>query len=164
MKSLKFTFYFGLLLGFTFLATPAMGSHKGGSMGMASEDLLNSILDYTSAPTMVSASTSGTSGCENWNFVQNNRVQLLELSWKTISEDVAKGQGEYLEILSKMCGCQGEYEQTFKSMLYGNYPHFSEDMKEIDNSYERAHLLDYEINRLIQSYRLEGQCVYSYSS
>ena len=82
MKSLKFTFYFGLLLGFTFLATPAMGCHKGGSMGMASEDPLNSTLDYTSGSTMVSASTSGTSGCENWDFVQSNRAQYLELSWK----------------------------------------------------------------------------------
>ena len=91
-------------------------------------------------------------------------MQYLELSWKTISEDVAKGQGEHLEALSQIYGCQGEYEQTFKSMLYGNHPHLFEDMKEIDNNYERAHLLDYEIYRLIQSYHLENQCVYLYSS
>ena len=163
MKTLILPFFISFLLGFIFLATPAIGCHKGGSMGVASEDPLNSTVDYTSASTFVSASTSGTSGCENWDFVQSNRAQYLELSWKTISEDVAKGQGEHLEALSKMYGCQGEYEQTFQSMLYGNYPHLFEDMKEID-SYERAHLLDYEINRLIQSYRLEDQCVYSYSS
>ena len=163
MKTLILPFFIGLLLGFTFLTTTAIGCHKGGSMGVASEDPLNSTVDYTSASTFVSASTSGTSGCENWDFVQSNRAQYLEHSWKTISEDGAKGQGEHLEALSKMYGCQGEYEQTFQSMLYGNYPHLFEDMKEID-SYERAHLLDYEINRLIQSYRLENQCVYSNSS
>ena len=95
------------------------------------------------------ASTSGTLGCENWDFVRNNRVQYLDLAWNNLSEEVAQGKGEHIIALSGMYGCNGEYKQTFESLLYGNYPHLFLEMKEID-SYERAHLLDYEINRLIE--------------
>ena len=94
------------------------------------------------------ASTSGTLGCENWDFVRNNRVQHLEMVWYKLSEEVAQGKGEHITALSNMYGCNGEYQQTFESLLYGNYLHLFLEMKGID-SYERAHLLDYEINRLI---------------
>mgnify|MGYP003317214530 FL=1 len=46
---------------------------------------------------------------------------------------------------------------------YGNYPHLFLEMKEID-SYERAHLLDYEINRLIEVNKMGEKCSYFSSS
>ena len=109
------------------------------------------------------ASTSGTLGCENWDFVSNNRVQYLDLAWNKLSEEVAKGKGENIDALSGMFGCYGEYQQTFESLLYGSYPHLFLEMEEID-SYERAHLLDYEINRLFQANKLDEKCTYFSSS
>ena len=130
---------------------------------MASKDPLNLTLDYVSASTMVLASTFGTLGCENWDFVRNNRVQYLDLVWNNLSKEVAQGKGEHIAALSGMYGCNGEYQQTFESILYGNYPHLFLEMKEID-SYERAHLLDYEINRLIEVNKMGEKCSYFSSS
>ena len=146
-----------------FLTQTALACHKGGAMGMASEDPLNSTIDYSSGSTFVFASTSGTLGCENWDFVKSNRMQYLDMVWNKLSEEVAQGKGEHISALSNMYGCNGEYKQTFESLLYGNYPHLFLEMKEID-SYERAHLLDYEINRLIEVNKMGEKCSYFSSS
>ena len=163
MISPKFTIFFGLLFVFSFQAFTAMACHEGGPMGFASKKPTSLITDYTSSPIFVSASTLGTLGCENWDFVKNNRVQYLDVAWNKLSEEVAQGKGEHIVALSQMYGCQGEYKHTFESLLYGNYPHLFSEMKEIE-SYERAHLLDYEINRLIQVNRMENKCAYTSSS
>ena len=163
MKIIKLNIFFGLLLGLLFLATTAMACHKGGALGMASKDPLASTIDYSSGSTFAIASTAGSLGCENWDFVKNHRVEYIDRVWNTLSEEVAQGKGEHIVALSQMYGCHGEYKQTFESLLYGNYPHLFSEMKEIE-SYERAHLLDYEINRLIQVNRMEDQCTYTSSS
>jgi len=159
MKPLRTLLIIVLINACLFLTQTALACHKGGAMGMASEDPLNSTIDYSSGSTFVFASTSGTLGCENWDFVRNNRVQYLDLAWNKLSEEVAQGKGEHITALSDMYGCNGEYKQTFESLLYGNYPHLFLEMKEID-SYERAHLLDYEINRLIDVNKMGEKCSY----
>ena len=146
-----------------FFTQTVLACHKGGAMGMASEDPLNSTIDYSSGSTFVFASTSGTLGCENWDFVRNNRVQFLDMAWNKLSEEVAQGKGEHITALSDMYGCNREYQQTFGSLLYGSYPHLFLEMEEID-SYERAHLLDYEINRLIDVNKMGDKCSYVSSS
>jgi len=163
MKTLKLIIFFGLLPVFTFQASTVFACHEGGAMGFASEDPVASTTDYSSGSTFIFASTFGSLGCKNWDFVKNNRVQYLDLVWNKLSEEVAKGKGEHLVALSQMYGCQGEYKHTFESLLYGNYHHLFSEMKEIE-SYERAHLLDYEINRLIKVNRMENQCAYTSSS
>ena len=157
MKPLRTLLIIILVIACSFLTHTAFACHKGGAMGMASEDPLNSTIDYSSGSTFVFASTSGTLGCENWDFVKNNRMQYLDMAWSKLSEEVAQGKGEHIAALSGMYGCSGEYQQTFESLLYGNYPHLFLEMKEIE-SYERAHLLDYEINRLIEVNRMGEKC------
>ena len=159
MKPLRTLLIILLINACLFLTQTALACHKGGAMGMASEDPLNSTIDYSSGSTFVFASTSGTLGCENWDFVRNNRVQHLEMVWYKLSEEVAQGKGEHITALSGMYGCNREYQQTFESLLYGNYPHLFLEMKEID-SYERAHLLDYEINKLIEVNKMGEKCSY----
>ena len=163
MKSCKLAMFFGLFFVCAFQTSYVVACHKGGAMGIASQDPIASTIDYTFASTFVFGSTQGTLGCENWDFVKNNRVQYLDLVWNTLSEEVAKGKGEHILALSGMYGCQGEYKQTFESLLYGNYQHLFSEMNDIEN-YERAHLLENEINRLIQVNRIEDQCTYTSSS
>ena len=102
----KFTIFFGLLFVFSLQAFTAQACHEGGPMGFASKKPTALITDYTSAPTFISASTSGSLGCENWDFVKNNRVQYIDLVWNKLSEEVAQGKGEHLVALSQMYGCQ----------------------------------------------------------
>ena len=163
MKPLRTLLIVLLINACLFLTQTALACHKGGAMGLASEDPFNSTIDYSSGSTFVFASTSGTLGCENWDFVRNNRVQYLDMAWNKLSEEVAQGKGEHITALSGMFGCNGEYQQTFKSLLYGNHPHLFLEMIEID-SYERAHLLDYEINRLIEVNKIGEKCSYFSSS
>ena len=163
MKTLKLIIFFGLLPVFTFQASTVFACHEGGAMGFASEDPVASTTDYSSGSTFIFASTFGTLGCKNWDFVKNNRVQYLDIAWNKLSEEVAQGKGEHILALSGMYGCNGEYQQTFESLLYGNYPRLFSEMKEID-SYERAHLLDYEINRLIEVNKMGEECSYFSSS
>ena len=163
MKPLRTLLIILLINACLFLTQTALACHKGGAMGMASEDPLNSTIDYSSGSTFVFASTSGTLGCENWDFVKSNRMQYLDMAWNKLSEEVAQGKGEHITALSEMYGCNGEYKQTFESLLYGNYPHLFLEMKEID-SYERAHLLDYGINRLIKVNKMGEKCSFFSSS
>ena len=76
-----------------------------------------------------------------------------------MSEGVSHGKGQHLTALSQIYGCYGDYENTFKSILYGNYPHLFFEGEEID-PYERSHLLEYEINRLINEYNISEHCTY----
>ena len=163
MKPLRTLLIILLINSCLFLTQTSLACHKGGAMGMASEDPLNSTIDYSSGSTFVFASTSGTLGCENWDFVRNNRVQYLDMVWYKLSEEVAQGKGEHIVALSGMYGCYGEYQQTLESLLYGNYQHLFLEMKGID-SYEISHLLDYEINRLIDINKMCEKCSYFLSS
>ena len=157
MKSCKLAMFFGLFFGCVFQTSYVVACHKGGAMGIASQDPIASSIDYTFASTFAFGSTQGTLGCENWDFVKNNRVQYLDLVWNNLSEEVAQRKGEHLVALSKMYGCEGEYQQTFESMLYGNYHRLFLGMNSIE-SYERAHLLENEINILIKKSGFKDQC------
>ena len=157
MKSCKLAMFFGLFFVCAFQTSSVVACHKGGAMGIASQDPIASTIDYTFASTFAFGSTQGTLGCENWDFVKNNRVQYLDLVWNKLSEEVAQGKGEHLVALSKMYGCEGEYKQTFESLLYGNYPRLFLEMETIE-SYERAHLLENEINILIKKSGFKDQC------
>ena len=156
MKSIKITM-FGVALVFLFQVSTVLACHKGGPMGYASEDPLNASIDYSSASTFMSASTSGTLGCENWDIVKSNRVEYLDKTWNALSEQISQGKGEHLVALSQMYGCTGEYQLTFESILYGNYPSLFLDMSSVE-SYERAHLLEDEINLLIQKSGIKNKC------
>ena len=69
-------------------------------MGFASEDPLASTTDYSSGSTFIFASTFGTLGCKNWDFVKNNRVQYLDIAWNKLSEEVAQGESATFDFLS----------------------------------------------------------------
>jgi len=100
MKILKLNIFFGLLLVFSFQASTVFACHEGGSMGFASEDPLASTTDYSSGSTFIFASTFGTLGCKNWDFVKNNRVQYLDIAWNKLSEEVALGESATFYLLS----------------------------------------------------------------
>ena len=163
MKSTIKLFIIVLINACLFLTQTALACHEGGAMGFASEDPVASTTDYSSGSTFVFASTSGTLGCENWDFVRSNRVQYIDLVWSNLSREIAQGKGEHITALFGMYGCNGEYKIALESILLGNYPHLFLEMKEID-SYERAHLLDYEINRLIEVNKMGKKCSYFSSS
>ena len=84
---------------------PAMACHKGGALGYASGSPLMSTTDYVLAPIWIFASTSGTSGCENWDLVQNSQEKYIDQNWNHLAEEAAQGKGEHLDALAQLLGC-----------------------------------------------------------
>ena len=65
MNSIKTFVTINILICFMTVAPYVMACHKGGAIGYASKDPINSTIDYSSASTFITASTSGTLGCKN---------------------------------------------------------------------------------------------------
>jgi len=96
------------------------GACRGeGFMGISSNDPIMSWVDLTYSPVYTSASTSGTSGCKNWDFTFEEYVlhQFLEKSHNQILVEAVKGKGIHIEALSMMT-CPDSSSKMFADMLY----------------------------------------------
>ena len=102
LKSVFLHLMLFLILGLNF---KLMGACRGeGFMGISSNDPIMSWVDFTYSPVYTSASTSGTSGCKNWDFTYDEYVlqQFLEKSHNQILVETVKGKGIHIEALSMM--------------------------------------------------------------
>ena len=70
--------------------------------------------------------TSGTSGCQKHDLVllQKKKIHFIEANRGPLDYEVALGQGERLEALVNLFGCQGESAQLFKKDLRANRAKF----------------------------------------
>lgn len=108
-------------LGWIFLI-PRVGiaCHKGGSMGLAKGRPGALSADFTYSFTFTSASTSGTSGCKNWDFVkfrQEAQKQYIAQKWEYLSEEAARGSGAHLQALAQLIGCAPQSSSQFNQFL-----------------------------------------------
>lgn len=125
--------------------------HQGGALGMASKNPFSSTIDYTFASTFVFASTSGTLGCENWDFVRINQEEYIGENWNYIAEDAAQGNGTYLAAFAQMMGCSGKSEIEFRSIIQTNYG--SLFTQSYLSDYERPHQFLGKIEELLKKER-----------
>ena len=95
--------------------------HKGGPMGFATNDPGGFSLDITLSPTFTGASTKGTSGCKDWDYSLQQRIQYLETQWTFLSEEASQGKGENLIALGQMMGCNTERQVQFAFLLRNHY-------------------------------------------
>ena len=101
-----------LISGLIFLFLGASFQLKGacrgeGFMGISSKDPIMSWVDLTFSPVYTSASTSGTSGCKNWDFPYEQYMEyvireFIDNSQKQLLAETVKGYGTHLEALSMM--------------------------------------------------------------
>ena len=92
-------------------------------MGFADKDPIMSTTDYTSGVTSLTASTSGTSGCRNWDFVdllKEEQNHYIAENWELLSEEAFKGEGEHLLALSSIMGCSPSQTSEFQKILIQN--------------------------------------------
>ncbi len=73
-------------------------------MGFASENPGMFSVDLTLSPTFAAASTSGTSGCQQWHYAQE-QDRFLETQWEQLAQESAQGGGPHLMALSRLMGC-----------------------------------------------------------
>ena len=92
-----------------------------GFMGISSKDPIMSWVDLTYSPVYTSGSTSGTSGCRNWDFSQyleHEQRQFIKKSHQQLLVETVRGQGPHLEVLSRLMECPQASSEVFAGMLW----------------------------------------------
>ena len=103
-------------------AEPQAACRGEGFMGISSRDPIMSWVDLTYSPIYSSASTSGTSGCKNWDFgyesyTENVLRKFLKKSHDQLLFETVKGQGPHIEALSRLMACPHSSKDAFSDML-----------------------------------------------
>ena len=103
-------------------AEPQAACRGEGFMGISSRDPIMSWVDLTYSPVYSSASTSGTSGCKNWDFgyeryAENVLRQFLKKTHEQILFETVQGQGPHIDALSRLMACPHSSKDAFYDML-----------------------------------------------
>jgi len=103
-------------------AEPQAACRGEGFMGISSRDPIMSWVDLTYSPVYSSASTSGTSGCKNWDFGYERYTeyvlrQFLKKSHEQLLSETVQGQGPHIEALSRLMACPYSSKDVFSDML-----------------------------------------------
>ena len=103
-------------------AEPQAACRGEGFMGISSRDPIMSWVDLTYSPVYSSASTSGTSGCKNWDFgyeryAENVLRQFLKKTHEQLLFETVQGQGPHIDALSRLMSCPHSSIDTFSDML-----------------------------------------------
>ena len=93
-----------------------------GYMGISSRDPIMSWVDITYSPIYSSASTSGTSGCKNWDFGYERYTefalrQFLKKSHEQFLSETVQGKGPHIDALSRLMSCPHSSKEVFSDML-----------------------------------------------
>ena len=108
---------------FFFVKAELQAACRGeGYMGISSRDPIMSWVDLTYSPIYSSASTSGTSGCKNWDFGYERYYeyvlnQFLKKSHEQFLSETVQGQGPHIETLSRLMACPDSSKDAFFDML-----------------------------------------------
>ena len=106
-----------------FIKAESQAACRGeGFMGISSRDPIMSWVDLTYSPVYSSASTSGTSGCKNWDFGYERYTeyvlrQFLKKSHEQLLSETVQGQGPHIEALSRLMECPHSSKDAFSDML-----------------------------------------------
>ena len=103
-------------------AEPQAACRGEGFMGISSRDPIMSWVDLTYSPVYSSASTSGTSGCKNWDFgyeryAENVLRQFLKKTHEQLLFETVQGQGPHIDALSRLKSCPHSSKDSFSDML-----------------------------------------------
>ena len=115
--------FFGVLITllFGYICHLQAACRGEGFMGISSKDPIMSWVDLTFSPAFTSSSTSGTSGCKNWEFSQyldHERRQFINNSHEHLLVETVRGQGPHLEALSRLMECSQSSSELFSEMLW----------------------------------------------
>ena len=104
------------------LSTSAVACHEGGAMGFASGNINGLIIDIISIPTFAFASSSGTSGCKNWEFADiTEQERYIVFNWDRLSQESAQGSGKSIEAFAILSQCTPEAYPYFQRVMHQNY-------------------------------------------
>ena len=108
---------------FLFVKAELQAACRGeGYMGISSRDPIMSWVDLTYSPIYSSASTSGTSGCKNWDFGYERYTEFalrkfLKNSHEQFLSETVQGKGPHIDALSGLMSCPDSSKEVFSNML-----------------------------------------------
>ena len=94
------------------------------------------MVDITFSPLYSSSTTSGTSGCQNWDFalhLQKEREKFVRIRHQQLLEQSSTGDGPLLEAWSMLMACPREVQPRFNDLMRNHFP----ESEEVLNSPER---------------------------
>ena len=97
-----------------------------GFLGVSSKDPIMSWVDLTYSPVYSSASTSGTSGCKNWDltqYLEREQRQFIKKSHQQLLVEMVRGQGPHLVALARLMECPQSSSKVFAVMLWEHRQH-----------------------------------------
>lgn len=97
---------------------------EGGFVGASDRNPVMSSVDITFSPVYSSATTSGTSGCPNWNFSQYldmSREKFVLIKKEALIEETVQGDGQHLHALASLMGCSTSGYPLFTNMMRLHY-------------------------------------------
>ncbi len=87
-----------------------------------------SVVDISFSPVYSGATTSGTSGCKNWDFARGlemERMRFVEREKENIILETARGTGPRLEALAGLMTCSPPNQHEFNAMLRRHFNEIS---------------------------------------
>ena len=99
----------------------SLACHKKGPMCFASKNPAMMTVDVSLSPTFAFASSSGTSGCKNWDYSLNLFDNFINDNFDKIKEESSRGDGKYLSAMYSLMGCNKKYYNNFKVVIKKNY-------------------------------------------
>ena len=111
---------------------------------MTPQDPVMSSVDITFSPAYSASSTSGTSGCQNWdfanNFIEKERINYVFSQKNEILIETAIGEGPHLDAFSVLMSCDPKVQKYFNKMLKDNFFETNIILK-VKKEYEKFPLL-----------------------
>jgi hypothetical protein len=126
MKNFFIVFLFFFLIGFSQYVLAADGSSGCGAgwYVLKKNSLVSSSLRATTNVSFLNTvgMTFGTSNCSKHSIVQNDKktIHFIEANQYQIVVDMARGDGEYIDALSSVMGCEN-VSRSFKRVLKDSY-------------------------------------------
>lgn len=115
-----------------------------------------SFTDNTFRFTNLGAITSGTSGCSNSGIVQSEQQKIyISHTYANLEEEVAKGEGPFLDSLLQLMGCSPQAKPDFVELSQQKY---DEIFVEQANAEQQAEIFFQGMKALMQEPRLVNQC------
>ena len=130
-------------------------------MGISSKDPIMSWVDLTNSPLYASSSTSGTSGCKNWdfsNYLEYERTKFVTKSFSQILAESSRGYGSHIKALSMLMACPTSSYGTFAVLLLEQ----SKQTYHVVNSYEQGRKFIIKLSEWIKEHSvLSEKCQFS---
>ena len=120
-----------------------MGTAAGGAAASSNGGLLLS--------TASSSSTSGGLFCDWVNVDEKEKIQFIVYNHDVLMEDISKGSGENLNVLSSLYNCSGVVQDDFTKMMRNSFIHKNELYYNSKLNYQNTQEMMKEIRKNIQN-------------